>query len=81
MAGQRGGNAGERGGRDVRRALSRLTAAAVVPRGARAMSWARTGRQVGWGTCLEDNLAGLVWYVGFLVALGILAHVVQALAG
>ena len=47
----------------------------------RDMRWARTGRQVGWRTCLEESLAGLVWYVGFLVAVGVLAHVVQGLVG
>jgi uncharacterized membrane protein YphA (DoxX/SURF4 family) len=51
------------------------------PGGERAMRWARTGRQIGWGTCLAESLAGVVWYVGFLLALGLLAHVVQGLVG
>lgn len=79
--GQRAGCAGVRGGPDVRRGPWYLIAAAAMPRAVRAMRWARTGRQIGWRTCLEESLAGIVWYVGFLLALGLLAHVVQGLVG
>jgi hypothetical protein len=75
----RDGSEGVRVGRDLRRSLWHFIAAVVMPPVVRDMRWARTGRRVGWRTCLEESLAGLVWYVGFLVAVGVLAHVVQGL--
>jgi hypothetical protein len=45
------------------------------------MRWARTGTDVTRQEWLEDSLAGLLWYVGVFVVLGILVQVVRFLAG
>jgi hypothetical protein len=41
------------------------------------MRWARTGAQLTRKAWLEDYLAGLLWYLGVLSLLGVLAWVVQ----
>ena len=44
------------------------------------MRWARTGAHVTSKEWREDNLAGILWYLGVFVVLGILADVVWAIA-
>jgi len=44
------------------------------------MRLARTGARVARREWLEDCRAGILWYVGIFVVLGILAHVARALA-
>lgn len=45
------------------------------------MRWARTGARVTWQEWLEDCPVGVLWYVGILVVLAVLAHGVQVMAG
>ena len=44
------------------------------------MRWARTGAHVTSKEWLDDNLAGILWYVGVFVVLGMLVDVVWAIA-
>jgi uncharacterized membrane protein YphA (DoxX/SURF4 family) len=43
--------------------------------------WARTGARVTGKEWREDNGAGLVWFVGGFVALGLLAYLAQTMVG
>ena len=55
--------------------------APAVSRAPTVMRWARTGPQTTWQEWIEDCLAGLLWYGGVFLVLGVVAVIVRALAG
>jgi len=68
-------------GEPVVRPVSMARRAPAMSRATSVMRWARTGTDVTRQEWLEDSLAGLLWYVGVFVVLGILVQVVRFLAG
>ncbi len=56
------------------RARKRLSLASRVTR---TMRWARTGAHLTGQAWLEDYLTGLLWYLGVLLLVGVLAWVVH----
>jgi hypothetical protein len=78
--GSTGGSGGARGEAVDRPVLS-IPPAPAASRTTNTMRWARTGTHLTRKEWLDDYLAGLLWFVGIFVVLGVLAHLVRVVAG
>jgi len=70
-----------RDGPGASRAFRERIPVSVASRATKPMRWARTGAHLTGQAWLEDYLSGVLWYLGILVLLGVLAYAVQVIAG